>query len=134
MQVHLDIFSAEKEIPGNDSVRLIEKIVEEMDISSLMSTYKRTGRPTANSAAVMLAVILYANMEGKYWTEEQSGQTPYDRRGLATVGPFSFGSGTMQELDYAMVTVWRNDNLSALERKGVIIDHIRALFNNGFGK
>ena len=74
------------------------------------------------------------NMEGKYWTEEQSGQTPYDRRGLATVGPFSFGSGTMQELDYAMVTVWRNDNLSALERKGVIIDHIRALFNNGFGK
>ena len=69
-QVHLDIFSAEKEIPGNDSVRLIEKMVEEMDISSLLSTYKRTGRPTANSAAVMLAIILYANMEGKYSSRE----------------------------------------------------------------
>ena len=69
-QVHLDIFSAEKEIPENDSVRLIEKMVEEMDISSLMSTYKRTGRPTANSAAVMLAIILYANMEGKYSSRE----------------------------------------------------------------
>ena len=70
MQVQFDIFSAEKEIPANDSVRLIEQIVEEIDISSLLSTYKRTGRPPVNSAAVMLAVILYANMEGKYSSRE----------------------------------------------------------------
>ena len=70
MQVHFEIFSAEKEIPANDSVRLIERIVEEMDISSLVSTYKRTGRPPVNSAAVMLAVILYANLEGKYSSRE----------------------------------------------------------------
>ena len=74
------------------------------------------------------------NMEGKYWTEEQSEQSPYDRRGLASIGPFSFGSGSMQELDYAMITVWKNDSQSALERKGAFIDHIKALFNNGFGK
>ena len=70
MQVQFDVFSAENEIPANDSVRLIEKIVEEMDISSLLSTYKRTGRPPVNSAATMLAVILYANMEGKYSSRE----------------------------------------------------------------
>jgi hypothetical protein len=40
----------------------------------------------------------------------------------------------MQELDYAMITVWKNDSQSALERKGAFIDHIKALFNNGFGK
>lgn len=70
MQVKIDVFSAEKEIPANDSVRLIDQIVEEMDISSLLSTYKRTGRPPVNSPATMLAVILYANMEGKYSSRE----------------------------------------------------------------
>jgi hypothetical protein len=74
------------------------------------------------------------NMDGKYWTEEQCENRPYDRRGLATVGPFSFDSGGMQELDYAMVTVWKNDQQSAFERKGAFIDHVRALFNNGFAK
>ena len=73
-------------------------------------------------------------MDGKYWTEEQCENRPYDRKGLATVGPFSFASGGMQELDYAMVTVWKNDQRSALERKGAFIDHVRALFNNGFAK
>ncbi len=70
MQVKFDVFSAEEEIPANDSVRLIDQIVEEMDISSLLSTYRRTGRPPVNSAATMLAVILYANMEGKYSSRE----------------------------------------------------------------
>ncbi len=70
MQVKIDVFSAENEIPANDSVRLIDRIVEEIDISSLLSTYKRTGRPPVNSPATMLAVILYANMEGKYSSRE----------------------------------------------------------------
>ena len=34
MQVQFDIISAEKEIPANDSVRLIEQIVEEIDIAA----------------------------------------------------------------------------------------------------
>ena len=74
------------------------------------------------------------NTDGKYWTEEQCENTPYDRRGLASIGPFSFASGSMQELDFAMTTVWKDDSQSALERKGAIIDHVRALFNEGFGK
>ena len=72
------------------------------------------------------------NTNGKYWTEEECGNTPNDRRGLAMVGPFGFPAGSMQELDYAMITVWKNDGMSAMERKGEFIDHIRILFNNGF--
>ena len=71
---------------------------------------------------------------GVYWTEEQCGNTPYDRRGLASVGPFSLSAGGTQELDYAMITVWKNESLSAMERKGEFIDHIKTLFDNGFAK
>ena len=71
---------------------------------------------------------------GVYWTEEQCGNTPYDRRGLASVGPFSFPAGCSQELDYAMTTVWKNESQSAMERKGEFIDHIKTLFDNGLAK
>lgn len=71
---------------------------------------------------------------GVYWTEEQCGNTPEDRRGLASIGPFSFPAGGMQELDYAMITVWKNDNQTAMQRKSEFIDHIRALFTNGLTK
>ena len=74
------------------------------------------------------------NTNGKYWTEEECGNAPSDRRGLAMVGPFSFASGSVKELDYAMITVWKNDSQTAMERKGEFIDHVRALFNNGFAK
>ena len=71
---------------------------------------------------------------GVYWTEEQCGNTPYDRRGLASVGPFNFPAGDSQEVDYAMITVWKNESQSAMERKGEFIDHIRTLFDNGLAK
>ena len=73
-------------------------------------------------------------INGVYWTEEQCGNTPYDRRGLASVGPFSLPAGGMQELNYAMITVWKNDSQSAMERKGEFIDHIKTLFINGLAK
>ena len=56
MQVKIDEFFAEKEIPANDSVRLINQTVEEMDLTSLLSTYKRTGRPAATLPATMLQI------------------------------------------------------------------------------
>ena len=74
------------------------------------------------------------NTNGKYWTEEECGNAPYDRKGLASVGPFNFASGSVKELDYAMITVWKNNSQTAMERKGEFIDHIRTLFNNGFAK
>jgi hypothetical protein len=86
------------------------------------------------------------NTNGKYWTEEELIETypnldpenypfgPGDRRGLASVGPFNFPAGSMKELDYAMITVWKNNSQTAMERKGEFIDHVKALFNNGFAK
>lgn len=74
------------------------------------------------------------NTNGKFWTEESAGNAPGDRRGLATVGPFDFPAGGMKEVDYAMITVWKNNSQSAMERKGEFIDHIKTLFENGFAK
>ena len=70
MQLKFDEFFAEEEIPANDSVRLINQTVEEMDLTSLLSTYKRTGRPTATLPATMLQILIYACMEGKYSSRE----------------------------------------------------------------
>jgi transposase len=69
-QVRFDELFAEKTIPANDSVRLINQIVEEMDITSLLSTYKLTGRPAATSPWTMLKIVIYAYMEGKYSSRE----------------------------------------------------------------
>ena len=50
------------------------------------------------------------NQNGFYWSEEtgDNGQpnTPGDRRGLASSGPFTFGSGTVQVIDRAYITCW----------------------------
>ena len=70
MQVKIDEYYGEKEIPANDSVRLINQTVEEMDLTSLLSTYKRTGRNPATPPATMLQIIIYACMEGKYSSRE----------------------------------------------------------------
>lgn len=41
------------------------------------------------------------NQAGKYWTEEEVGNDPYDRRGLGVSGPFTFEAGDVQELELA---------------------------------
>ena len=74
-------------------------------------------------------------VNGVYWTEETIGYDPScNRAGLASVGPYRFNAGGIQELDYAMITVWKNESQSAMERKGEFIDHIRTLFNNSLMK
>ena len=78
----------------------------------------------------------YGN-NGIYWTDLPPDYIyiiPENRIGIASVGPFSFPAGGMQELDYAMTTVWKNESQSAMDRKGEFIDHIRTLFNNGLTK
>ena len=66
MQLKIDEIFAEKEIAANDSVRLLDEIVEEMDLSALWRAYKRTGRKPATNPVTMLKILLYANMEGIY--------------------------------------------------------------------
>ena len=70
MQLKFDEFYGEKIIPENDSVRMVERIVKEMDLSSLYATYSNMGRPPATSADTLLMVMLYACMEGKYSSRE----------------------------------------------------------------
>ena len=66
MQLLIDESFAEKIIPADDSVRLLDKIVEEMDLSPLHRAYERHGRHPATAPSTMLKVLLYANMERIY--------------------------------------------------------------------
>ena len=57
---------AEKTIPENDSVRLLDKVIDEMDLSSLYRTYSRLGRRSATTPRTMLKIVIYAAMESEY--------------------------------------------------------------------
>ena len=66
VQLKIDECFAEKVIPADDSVRLLEQIVEEMDLNPLMRAYSELGRKPATAPSTMLKVLLYANMENIY--------------------------------------------------------------------
>lgn len=66
VQLVIDECFAEKVIPANDSVRLLDQIVEEMDLTSLWRAYDVRGRKPATAPSTMLKVLLYANMENIY--------------------------------------------------------------------
>ena len=66
MQLKIDEAFAEIIIPANDSVRLLDEIVEGMDLSELYRAYKRIGRKPATNPVTLLKVILYAMMEQVY--------------------------------------------------------------------
>ena len=57
---------AERRIPEDDSVRLLDQIVDELDLHSLASSYSRMGRKSATSPRTLLKLMIYANMEGIY--------------------------------------------------------------------
>lgn len=57
---------AERKIPENESVRLLDKIIDEMDLTALYNAYSHIGRPSATNPETMLKVLLYANMQGVY--------------------------------------------------------------------
>ena len=62
----MDEVFAEKEIPADDSVRLIDQIVEEMDLSPLMRAYSDTGRNPGTPPRTLFKVMVYAGMEHIY--------------------------------------------------------------------
>ena len=63
MQLKIDENVAEKVIPADDSVRLLDQIVEEMDKTPLKRAYNRHGRRPATAPSTLLKILLYANME-----------------------------------------------------------------------
>jgi transposase len=66
VQLLIDESFAEKVIPADDSVRLLDQMVEEMDLTPLMRAYDVRGRKPATEPSTMLKIVLYANMEGIY--------------------------------------------------------------------
>ena len=56
------------------------------------------------------------------WTESNVGNAPYDRRALASVGPFNLGAGEMQDLDFCMVTI---PHSYAVNRLGFTLDSLK---------
>lgn len=70
--------------------------------------------------------------DGNYWTEAFVGNEPNDRRGLATVGPFSFKAGAVQPFDFAMTTVWKNEEHPALDRIGEAVDAVTKQYQKVF--
>ena len=66
VQLKIDEAFAERVIPADDSVRLLDEIVEGMNTSALMRAYERTGRPPATAPDTLLKILLYAVMEGIY--------------------------------------------------------------------
>lgn len=62
----MDEFESEEAIPADDSVRLLDEIVEEMDIRPLYRAYERTGRGPATNPTTLLKILVYGNMEGNY--------------------------------------------------------------------
>ena len=57
---------AEKTIPENDRVRLLEEAIDEMDLTVLYRTYSHLSRKSATTPRTLLKVIIYAAMEGVY--------------------------------------------------------------------
>jgi transposase len=66
VQLKMDEVFAEKIISADGSVRLLDKIMEEMDYTPLMRAYKRTGRRPATKPITMLKIPVYAMMEGVF--------------------------------------------------------------------
>ena len=67
------------------------------------------------------------------WDETIVGNTPGDRRGLGSFGPFTFQPGSIHEIDFAYVygRATSGGNLASVVVMQVRIDSIRQKFNNG---
>ena len=58
MQLLIDESFAEKVIPADDSVRLLDRIVEEMDLSKLERAYDVRGRKSATEPSIMFKILI----------------------------------------------------------------------------
>jgi len=58
------------------------------------------------------------------WTEETAGNQPADRRGLASMGPFTFEAGSVHYLDIALVTAPGD---AAKSSKDLVQDYVQQI-------
>jgi hypothetical protein len=69
-----------------------------------------------------------------YWTPSTAGITPQDFHATASMGPFTFRPGDVQELDYAFIFArdyTGNDSLPSLSKLKSMIDSIRNSYDSG---
>ena len=57
------------------------------------------------------------NQNGLFWTEQTAGNPPYDIKGVASMGPFTFKSGESQPLDYCFTFArdYSNDTSASIK-------------------
>jgi hypothetical protein len=66
-----------------------------------------------------------------YWTEEVAGNSPYDRRGIASSGSFTFLVGSIHEIDFAFVYGRGSNGVqSSIDKLKSNIDSVRYYFVN----
>jgi transposase len=63
-------FEAEKIIPANDSVRLLDEISEELDYRNLFRAYSHIGRKPATNPVTLFKILVYGGMDGKHSSRE----------------------------------------------------------------
>lgn len=73
-------FDVETIIPKDNKVRLVCKIVEEMNLDSILSTYSVKGRKPAVDPIVLLKVLLFAYSEGIFSCRKIEDFCTYDTR------------------------------------------------------
>lgn len=82
VQLKIDESFAERYIPADDSMRLLDKIVEEMDLSALMRAYDTHGLPPATPPRTMLKIVLYATMEHNYSSRKITEKSRAAEKGI----------------------------------------------------
>lgn len=73
-------FDVETIIPKDSKVRLVCKIVEEMNIDSILSTYSTLGRKPAVDPIILLKILLFCYSEGIYSCRKIEDFCTYDTR------------------------------------------------------
>jgi hypothetical protein len=74
------------------------------------------------------------NTNGKYWTEEESGNNPFDRRFMQSAGPFTLRPGAVNYITVGIPWARANSGgpFASVELLRVVDDKCQSLFNNCF--
>lgn len=70
------------------------------------------------------------------WTEYNASNTPGDRRGLASVGPFNLSAGGMDEVELCLVTIPHTWAINGSVANGIIFDslyHVNPVYLSPLG-
>ncbi|MCF8297037.1 MAG: hypothetical protein K9J13_05765, partial [Saprospiraceae bacterium] len=67
-----------------------------------------------------------------YWSEETAGNVPYDRRFMASTGPFTLEAGGVNYITFGIPWAQANNRLASVELLKMLDDKVQRLFDKGF--